>query len=1173
MLTQTRVMRQWASMKSWQRTTFLASFFFVESTIGLLYGTGLINIIDTILLGSIPDDLVWLLQTLTLICVGFALIKIVFDDMRSGWLRNAIMISSPILIFIHVIISIHVLLIGLDKTATITLDITSLATNTLTWSSTYLSIAVGLTLTYSVQRYGNFAQSEFFMLGMYVGLALMWTDWFLPLSEASSDGHLSWTLFFWMLVGAFVLTGIAGIIIDRLVYKGFRNRKASPDVMMIASLGVALILRALVYLRFGGATHRFIPDSDWMKGSQAWEFPTILTKINIGTRELEPGSMYETTDCTTISTMPFVDMARIGCDGIVETTNYAYNNAFLPIISFAVVFLLLFMLTRTRLGRRMRAVADNPELAASSGINVERVHMTSAFLSAGISGVGGGIFGITILFSPITAFNLLLPAFAVIVLGTIGSIPGAIGASIVIGFVRAISSPILIGVANPLERPGYSALAGVMPYVIIIAILLILPKGIGHAYEQSKIERLRIRASSNAKPNHRISAILGALLGPLGAHHFHQRRTGRGTTLLMLTATSFFLNRISSFLSTNSYPDSGLLAPIGLETSMVERWISLIQTEQSVISILDTIGDIVWPWIPVGLWILSIHEARMISNDNYSDPFSNLRNLYYKKTQKTSDSSSVPASKIKLMSNQFHFDKITTLLSTLLGMLNALRDRLDRSLSIVTNASSRGFTSLEDSFFRKSGASHGRLSEEGSKAAFWALFAFLMLFVIWLPIDPNANQMFAKLFQLSNLTVFLSIYLILALSLNLTTGMTGLLNFGVIFFASIGAIGVGILTAPTEVAGYGWPIVPALLLCMIVSAILGWILAYPTARLRGDYFAIITISLGEIVRILLMGEPLLRAGTTQSAIGVQGYPQPLEKWWFCGSDTPLNSDGLPLSPFECKNDPSIDSVASSLGELLSFGEPAPYLLLLAIMGITGIIIVWRVLAMLYLSPWGRILRAIREDEDVAQHHGHDVMTHKAASLAVAAAIAAFAGALWAWYLPALQPQFMAPARTTFLVWAAFIIGGAGNNRGMLIGAMVITLTEFVINRLAAAQGASYLPLHETAASIDSIFRWLVTEPMQVAILVFVVLIIAYLFKRPTIVEGAAWTSLVFVLMALLLHENSIDEVFRTSVSTNMSYVKVLLVGLILTISLKFNEKGLLPEVPYRPDRPKGGEEI
>ena len=70
-----------------------------------------------------------------------------------------------------------------------------------------------------------------------------------------------------------------------------------------------------------------------------------------------------------------------------STTNYAYNNAFLPIVIFISVFLLVILLNYTRLGRRMRAVADNPELAASSGINVERVQMTSAFLSAGISGL------------------------------------------------------------------------------------------------------------------------------------------------------------------------------------------------------------------------------------------------------------------------------------------------------------------------------------------------------------------------------------------------------------------------------------------------------------------------------------------------------------------------------------------------------------------------------------------------------------------------------------------------------------------------------------------------------------------------------------------------------------------------------------------------------------------
>ena len=239
----------------------------------------------------------------------------------------------------------------------------------------------------------------------------------LPLSEAPADGKLVWSLFLYVLFFAFILTGIAGVIIDRLVFKGFRDRKSSSDVMMIASLGVAMILRALVYLRFGANSKRLIPDADWTVGGQGWEFSTKMVQFDLGE------SIWPT----------FED----------STTNYAYNDAFLPIVVFISVFSLFLLLTHTRLGRRMRAVADNPDLAASSGINVGRVHTTSAFLSAGISGIGGAVFGLTVLFNPQTAFTLLLPAFAVIVLGTIGSVPGAIGASIIIGFVRAISEPIL----------------------------------------------------------------------------------------------------------------------------------------------------------------------------------------------------------------------------------------------------------------------------------------------------------------------------------------------------------------------------------------------------------------------------------------------------------------------------------------------------------------------------------------------------------------------------------------------------------------------------------------------------------------------------------------------------------------------------------------------------------
>ena len=297
--------------------------------------------------------------------------------------------------------------------------------------------------------------------------------------------------------------------------------------------------------------------------------------------------------------------------------------------------------------------------------------------------------------------------------------------------------------------------------------------------------------------------------------------------------------------------------------------------------------------------------------------------------------------------------------------IESFRANSDSWLTDRTASLSGRLGKHSDKFLQRIGMGEGRRTESGSKATFRFLLALLLLFVIWLPVDPASNFMFAKTLQVSNLVTFLSIYLIMSLSLNLSTGYTGLLNFGVIFFVSIGAIGVGVLTASSDVAGYGWPIIPAVLFSMSVAAVSGWLLAYPTARLRGDYFAVITISLGEVVRILLSGEPLLKTGTTQGAIGVQRYPQPLEVWWFCGKWKQLDENGVVLSPFECRNNEAIDSFARTIGETFGFGQPAPYYLLLAIIGLICVMIVWRTLSMLYTSPWGRVLRSIREDEDVA----------------------------------------------------------------------------------------------------------------------------------------------------------------------------------------------------------------
>ena len=1126
----------WNSLSIVRQRVILGFISFLDSYLGLSYGRGFLNFVDLILGGNLPSDFVWLLQTFQMICIGFYFVKILFENVPPSRTRTAIMCMSPFLLILHVLFSLNVLLSGQGLVANLSFNIGTIGISTLTWSSTYLAIAVGCTLTYSVQRYGNFAQSEFFMLGMYVGIAFMWMDWLYPISEAPADDTLVWSLFAYVVVGAFVLTGIAGIIIDRLVFKGFRDSKSSPDVMMIASLGVAMILRSLVYLRFGSNTKRLVPDKDWMSGEQRWEIPTYIVKLNLGNLS-----------------WPVIDSG---------TANYPYDNAFLPIIIFISVFLLVLLLNYTRLGRRMRAVADNPELAASSGINVERVQMTSAFLSAGISGLGGAVFGLTVLFTPKTAFTLLLPAFAVIVLGTIGSVRGAIVASLIIGFVRAISEPVLSGIGNPLERTNYYALAGVTPYAIIIAILLIMPEGIGKAYQEWNIERIRKRASNKVKRDSNRSSILGVLFGWAGAHQIAQGRSSRGVTMLVLSISSLVLGKSLSFIRDNSFAGKGTVQPPeDLNSSMHADWISVVEREQTFIEFLGVFGDILWPWVPMFIWLFAIYESYLIYHNKYVDLLHKPKSIIIDYV----DSINLQISNF-IVSAQSKF----AVTSGGTKYVDKINDVASKYGSVVNDKLGQ----VSSNFFDYIGAEHGRESESGSRVMFAALLLLLIYIVYWLPSITD----FTKLLQVSNFLVTLSIFLLLAFSLNIHTGMTGLVNFGVIFFVAVGAIIVGVLTAPSDKFGYDWDIIPAVIVAVIFGALFGWLLAYPTARLRTDYFAIITISLGEIVRILLMGEPLLRTGANVSAVGVQNYPLPLQKWWFCGDEMPVSSQGTEYSPSACASNAELvpDSPARKAVEYFEMigldleGKAVPYMFLLSVITFTSALVVWWLLNILFNSPWGRILRSIREDEEVAQHHGHDVFTHKARSLALGGAIAALAGAFWAWKLTGFQPSFMSPAKSTFLVWAAFIIGGAGNNRGMLIGAMLITLTEFLFNVLVAAQSSPDLALGDTAKAIDENFVWMVESPLEISSYFLLFSLILFIFRRYSASETLFWFSFIFMACHLMFDQRSIDLVFPEvlgGIQVQMTYVKLMLIGLLIMVSLKYNPKGLLPEVPYRPERP------
>ncbi len=944
---------------SWLRLLLLGLFLLFDAYLGLIHSAGII-----VWSGLINGQIKWLALSIEMMAGALVLIHIILNQSKSEW-KNTVIIFTPILVALIGFSVLDLVLTGLDRSATINFNLSSIGLSGLYWAAVYLSIAIGLTLTYKVQRFANFAQAEMMLVGSYVALTLMWSDRFFPISDAPKDGILNWELLIWAGIGAFIVTGIVGLIIDRLVYARLRDKMSTPQVMMIASLGVSMVIRALLYMRFSAGTFRFIPDRDWRLTTSTFEIPTERLQLHLGDRV----------------NAPLMDLA-----GSVDPYGFAYSKVSLVGGIFGVVILLLILLYRTRLGRQMRAVADNSDLAASSGIHVARVHGSTAFLSSGIAGLGGALLAAILPINPELGLALLLPAFAVIVLGTIGSIPGVIIGALIVGLLRAVSEPVLIGVGNALDRPTAGGFAEVMPFIFLVGLLLLAPRGMGAAIHIWNIERIRKKRLAQQNTNISISR---EIVGPLS--HLAE----------MMTLGTVYIERINE-----------------LKDKTIEGLANSIES----VSALPT------------TYLIDLLEA--------------------------------PRS-VGAATSLF----ISELRMRLLGRIRIARD-----------------------------------TERGSWVMFTILFLMLVVVVWLLPSVSNLT----KTLQVARIVTLVGIFSLACFSLNLHTGVTGMTNFGVIFFVGIGAVTVGLLSAPVATHGYGWNPWVAIIVAVFISAAAGWLIAYPTARLRMDYFAIVTIALGEMLRISLQAEPLLRAGAVTSAIGISQYSRPLENWW--------------------ENGPS-----EIVGKLLGLHVGAPYIVLLAILTTVSVVVVCFLLNTLLSSPWGRILRSIREDEIVTQHHGHNILTHKAASLALGAAVAALAGALWAYLNTIVWPDFMNPVRTTFLIWAAFIVGGRGNNRGMIIGAFLIVIVEALFNVLVVSRGASSLPFHNLTSYLDTIFSWLVVN-----------------------VGGVIWSDL------------SITEIYpRGEIVLSLPHLKLALIGIVIVGALLTSSKGLLPEVPSRPKRPIG----
>lgn len=243
-------------------------------------------------------------------------------------------------------------------------------------------------------------------------------------------------------------------------------------------------------------------------------------------------------------------------------------------------------------------------------------------------------------------------------------------------------------------------------------------------------------------------------------------------------------------------------------------------------------------------------------------------------------------------------------------------------------------------------------------------------------------------------------FAVAAVGLNLHFGYTGLLNFGHIGFLMVGAYGMAITVTALNLSF--WVGVPVGMLAAVVYALL---LGLPTLRLRSDYLAIVTIVAAEIMRFVFRSVALREV--TGGSFGLQGFA----------------SEFYALNPFPRGN---YSFLVIDLSErqlwLLAVGWSLAALFTL---------VVW----LLARSPWGRVLKSIREDEDAARSLGKNIFVFKMQSLVLGGVMGGFGGILLAANQQAVQPDTYSPP-VTFFIFTALILGGAATVVGPIIGSML-----------------------------------------------------------------------------------------------------------------------------------------
>lgn len=226
---------------------------------------------------------------------------------------------------------------------------------------------------------------------------------------------------FYGALAAFFLTGAIGVATDRLVFKKLRDKGSNVISMMIASIGIGLILRQSIQEKWG-------PNQVWYD-------------IETRTYDIFGGSITE-------------------------------MQVYIILFSTALILIMHSMFTRTKLGKAMRGVSDNPQLAMVSGIDTEKILLWVWFIGGGLAGIAGVFRGADTRLVPLLGWEIILSAFAVVILGGIGSFYGAILAAYILGFAENFGVSILSDLSI---STGYRP---AIAFFILIIVLILRPSGI-----------------------------------------------------------------------------------------------------------------------------------------------------------------------------------------------------------------------------------------------------------------------------------------------------------------------------------------------------------------------------------------------------------------------------------------------------------------------------------------------------------------------------------------------------------------------------------------------------------------------------------------------------------------------------------------------------------------------